>query len=59
MSGTASGGTPSGSVCGWLGKMGGYVAVAEELLENDYDGPSRLPSHVQRPTWWARFFGFF
>ncbi|MGA4979343.1 hypothetical protein [Streptomyces cinereoruber] len=37
----------------------GYVVVAEELLESDYDGPSRLPSHVQRPTWWARFFGFF
>ncbi|MET7516999.1 hypothetical protein ABZS88_26660 [Streptomyces sp. NPDC005480] len=37
----------------------GYVVVAEELLESDYDGPSRLPSHVQRPTWWARFFGSF
>ncbi|WP_329611675.1 hypothetical protein [Kitasatospora herbaricolor] len=37
----------------------GYVVMAEELLESDYDGPSRLPSHVQRPTWWARFFGSF
>ncbi|MFD8508003.1 hypothetical protein ACFV2L_35550 [Streptomyces sp. NPDC059687] len=37
----------------------GYVVVAEELLESDYDGPSRLPSHVQRPTWWDRFFGIF
>lgn len=37
----------------------GYVVIAEELLESDYNGPSRLPSHVQRPTWWARFFGFF
>ncbi|MFB7420217.1 hypothetical protein ACFC18_43095 [Streptomyces sp. NPDC056121] len=37
----------------------GYVVVAEELLESYYDGPSRLPSHVQRPTWWTRFFGFF
>ncbi|MER6399278.1 hypothetical protein ABT263_25005 [Kitasatospora sp. NPDC001603] len=37
----------------------GYVVVPEELLESDYDGPSRLPSHVRRPTWWARFFGFF
>ncbi len=37
----------------------GYAVVAEELLESDYHGPSRLPSHVQRPTWWARFFGSF
>ncbi|MFD5557672.1 hypothetical protein ACFWIA_28005 [Streptomyces sp. NPDC127068] len=37
----------------------GYVVVTEELMESDYDGPSRLPSHVQRPTWWARFFGSF
>ncbi|MFE9679396.1 hypothetical protein ACFYO5_35705 [Streptomyces sp. NPDC006259] len=36
-----------------------YVVVADELLESDYDGPSLLPSHVERPTWWARFFGFF
>jgi hypothetical protein len=36
----------------------GYVVVAEELLESGYNGPSRLPSHVQRPTWRARFFGF-
>ncbi|MET9879741.1 hypothetical protein ABZZ36_34765 [Actinacidiphila glaucinigra] len=37
----------------------GYVVVAEELLESDYDGPSRLPWHVQRPSWWDRFFGIF
>ncbi|MGW3635284.1 hypothetical protein ACWD7F_34980 [Streptomyces sp. NPDC005122] len=37
----------------------GYVVVAEELLESAHDGPSRLPSHIQRPTWWARYFGFF
>ncbi|MEU0648241.1 hypothetical protein [Streptomyces umbrinus] len=37
----------------------GYVVVAEELLESDYDGPSQLPSHVQRPSWWNRFFGYF
>ncbi|MDX3866312.1 hypothetical protein [Streptomyces europaeiscabiei] len=37
----------------------GYVVVAEEVLELDYDGPSRLPSHVQRPSWWHRFFGIF
>ncbi|WP_405985329.1 hypothetical protein [Streptomyces sp. NBC_00872] len=37
----------------------GYVVVPEELLECDYDGPSRLPRHVQRPTWWQRFFGYF
>ncbi|MGW2837754.1 hypothetical protein ACWCWD_08140 [Streptomyces sp. NPDC001493] len=37
----------------------GHVVVPEELLESDYDGPSRLPSHVQRPTWWHRFFGTF
>lgn len=37
----------------------GYVVVAEEVLERDYGGPSRLPSHVQRPSWWHRFFGIF
>lgn len=37
----------------------GYVVVAEEVLELDYDGPSRPPSHVQRPSWWHRFFGIF
>ncbi|MGW6208443.1 hypothetical protein ACWF9B_32965 [Streptomyces sp. NPDC055089] len=37
----------------------GYVVAAEELLESDYDGPSRLPAHVQRPSWWHRFFGIF
>ncbi|OKI92958.1 hypothetical protein AMK10_23865 [Streptomyces sp. CB02058] len=37
----------------------GYVVVAEELLESDHDGPSRLPWHVQRPSWWHRFFGIF
>ncbi|UBI40894.1 MULTISPECIES: hypothetical protein [Streptomyces] len=37
----------------------GYVVLPEELLERDYDGPSQLPSHVQRPSWWHRFFGSF
>jgi hypothetical protein len=37
----------------------GYAIVPEELLERDYDGPSRLPSHVQRASWWHRFFGSF
>lgn len=37
----------------------GYTVVPEELLESDYDGPSRLPSHVHRPSWSARFFGIF
>ncbi|MER6241302.1 hypothetical protein ABT185_35605 [Streptomyces clavifer] len=37
----------------------GYAVVAEELPESDYDGPSRLPSHVQQPSWWRRFFGIF
>lgn len=37
----------------------GYAVVPEELLERDYAGPSRLPWHVQRPTWWHRFFGTF
>jgi hypothetical protein len=37
----------------------GYAIVPEELLECDYDGPSRLPGHVQRPSWWHRFFGSF
>jgi hypothetical protein len=37
----------------------GYAVVPEELLESDYDGPSRLPWHVQRPSWWHRFFGSF
>ncbi len=37
----------------------GYVVVAEELLESEYDGPSRLHPHVHRPTWWNRFFGYF
>ncbi|WP_392957586.1 hypothetical protein [Streptomyces sp. LN245] len=37
----------------------GYVVVAEELLELDYDGLSRLPRHVGRPSWWHRFFGIF
>jgi len=36
-----------------------YVVVGEELLESDYDGSSRLPWHVQRPSWWDRFFGSF
>ncbi len=37
----------------------GYAVVPEELLERDYDGPSQLPWHVQRPSWWHRFFGTF
>ncbi|MFI5549434.1 hypothetical protein [Streptomyces sp. NPDC051738] len=37
----------------------GYAVVPEELLERNYDGPSRLPWHVQRPSWWHRFFGTF
>ncbi|MFD7732853.1 hypothetical protein ACFV6F_20980 [Kitasatospora phosalacinea] len=41
-----------------LGELG-YVVVAEELLGRDYDGPSRLGWHVQRPTWADRFFGIF
>ncbi len=36
-----------------------YVVVPEEVLALDYDGPTRLPSHIQRPSWWDRFFGFF
>ena len=35
----------------------GYVVVPEELIERDYDGPSPMPWHVQRPSWWHRFFG--
>ncbi|WP_234467645.1 MULTISPECIES: hypothetical protein [unclassified Streptomyces] len=41
-----------------LGDLG-YTVVPEELLEDDYDGPSRLPWHVQRHSWWHRFFGTF
>lgn len=37
----------------------GYLVVPGELLERDYDRPSRLPPHVQRPSWWHRFFGIF
>ena len=37
----------------------GYTVVPEELLERDYDGPSRLPWHVRRPSWSDRFFGTF
>ncbi len=37
----------------------GYVVVAEEILELDYDGPSRLPSHIGRPSWWDRYFSIF
>jgi hypothetical protein len=33
--------------------------VPEELLESDYDGPSRLPWHVRRPSSSARFFCIF
>ncbi|MBD0670263.1 hypothetical protein [Streptomyces sp. CBMA156] len=35
----------------------GYTVVPEELLEEDYAGPSRPPRHVERPTWWHRFYG--
>ncbi|MCX5443738.1 MULTISPECIES: hypothetical protein [unclassified Streptomyces] len=45
-------------VCGTLAGLG-YAIVPEELLECDYAGPSQLPWHVQRPTWWHRFFGSF
>lgn len=45
-------------VCGALGGLG-HAIVPEELLECDYAGPSQLPRHVQRPTWWHRFFGIF
>jgi hypothetical protein len=37
----------------------GCVVAPEELIESDYDGSSRLPWHVQRPSWWHRFFGSF
>ncbi|WP_329112326.1 hypothetical protein [Streptomyces sp. NBC_01353] len=37
----------------------GYAIVPEELMECDHAGPSRLPRHVERPTWWHRFFGSF
>ncbi|WP_405497172.1 hypothetical protein [Streptomyces sp. NBC_00096] len=37
----------------------GYPVVPEELIESDYDGPSRLPWHVERATWWHRYFGIF
>ncbi|WP_406141561.1 hypothetical protein [Streptomyces sp. NBC_01089] len=36
-----------------------YAVLPEELVESDYDGPSQLPWHVQRPSWWHRFFGTF
>ncbi|WP_249125995.1 hypothetical protein [Streptomyces sp. A2-16] len=45
-------------VMGTLASLG-YAIVPEELLECDYTGPSQLPWHVQRPTWWHRFFGSF
>ncbi|MFJ3876671.1 hypothetical protein ACIPW5_04330 [Streptomyces sp. NPDC090077] len=35
----------------------GYVSVPEELLESDYDGPSRLEHFSAQPSWWTRFFG--
>lgn len=40
----------------------GYVTVPEELLQQRYDGPARLPWHTSHPhqaTWWDRFFGSF
>ncbi|MFF9486336.1 hypothetical protein [Streptomyces sp. NPDC014676] len=45
-------------VMGTLADLG-YAIVPEELWECDCTGPSRLPRHVQRPTWWHRFFGSF
>ncbi|MEV7163020.1 hypothetical protein AB0N60_13070 [Streptomyces microflavus] len=41
-----------------LGDLG-YAVLPEELLESTYDGPSRLHHHVERPSWWHRFFGTF
>ncbi|MFF2194591.1 hypothetical protein [Streptomyces sp. NPDC058157] len=35
----------------------GYTSVPEELLESDYDGPSRMEHIAVRPSWWTRFFG--
>lgn len=37
----------------------GYTTVPEELLESDYDGPSRLSWDGQRSSWSDRFFGIF
>jgi hypothetical protein len=37
----------------------GFTVVPEELVESDYDGPSRARLYAQRPTWWDRFFGTF
>ena len=47
-----------GKVNGALADLG-YAIVLEELLDRDYDGPSQLPWHVRRPSWWHRFFGSF
>ncbi|MCL7377659.1 hypothetical protein [Streptomyces sp. 35G-GA-8] len=45
-------------VMGTLADLG-YAVVPEELLECDYAGPSQLPWHDRRPSWWDRFFGSF
>lgn len=37
----------------------GYVVVPEELIEGDYDGPSRRREDGYRTTWWHRFFGLY
>ncbi|MEV7884970.1 hypothetical protein ACWD3I_08060 [Streptomyces sp. NPDC002817] len=37
----------------------GYAVIPEELIEDDYDGPSRLREHIHRASWWHRFFGTF
>lgn len=37
----------------------GYAVVPEELLESDYDGPSRLHLNSRRPSWPDRFSGTF
>jgi hypothetical protein len=36
-----------------------FTVLPEELVESDYDGPSRAHLYEQRPTWWDRFFGTF
>ncbi|MEU5694086.1 hypothetical protein [Actinosynnema sp. NPDC020468] len=36
---------------------GEYGGSSEELLREDYDGPSRLRASA-RPRWWDRYFGY-